>query len=97
MKQRLGGAAVALLILAGSLTRAAADNDTWYTAMAAGDACVSIAAMQQRIETMLGFNDIPPWRTPSDVVYAWAVGGHNIRPVIMTPNVKVFSDELGGT
>jgi hypothetical protein len=64
--------------------------------MVAGDACVPLAVVAQRIETMLGFK-LPPWRTPSDVVYEMAVAGHNIRPVIITQYVKVFSDERGNT
>ncbi len=88
---------VALLVSAAPHTSAAADDDTWYSAMVAGDACVRLAAVQQRIQTMLGFKVGPSWRTPSDVIYEFGMGGQSVRPVLITPDVKTFAKEQGGT
>jgi hypothetical protein len=90
--------AVALLVSAApAMAQKAADDDTWYSAMTAGDACVPLAAVQQRIQTMLGFMAGPPWRTPSDVIYVMGFADPSIRPVLITPNVKVFARGDGGT
>ena len=81
---------VALLVSAAPHTSAAADDDTWYSAMVAGDACVPLAAVQQRIQTMLGFKVGPSWRTPSDVIYEFGMGGQSVRPVLITPERQNF-------
>jgi hypothetical protein len=98
MMTKIGAGLLALFLLAGgSHTSAAADDDTWYSATVGSDACVPLAAAQQRLKTMLGFMRGPLWQTPSDVVYFMGAGSHPVRPVLITPNVQTFATGEGGT
>jgi hypothetical protein len=98
MMTKIGAGLLALFLLAGgSHTSAAADDDTWYSAMVGSDVCVPLAAAQQRVKTTLGFMSGPLWQTPSDLVYVMGAGGHPVRPVLITPNVQTFATEEGGT